>query len=273
VDGDLAECAQAANVEHKQRLKVPQATFVAERGSRWQLWFVASSRLVVTFALAAMVAAVIVAPAQARRLTPADRSEINSVIDRFVRTAVKRQDPGAAWNLATRELRAGTTRREWERGDIPAYPYPAKGRKFHGWTVVWSERGAIGLDLILRPTRAAKRRIGPIIFDLELRRIKGRWLVQKFLPRASFAPEGQAPRMFSEQDVLPAGGTSTDEARVNHHWILLALALLGLVPLGLIAGWLVLTVRDRRRAGELLRRRTAIPSLPAGWRDRLTARE
>src|SRR2546430_14478840 len=80
------------------------------------------------------------APARAARLTPSERTQINAVVDRFVVLAVKRRDPKAAWSLVTPPLRSGPTRREWDHGSLPVYPYPARGRTFHDWQLAWVKR-------------------------------------------------------------------------------------------------------------------------------------
>ena len=63
-------------------------------------------------------------------LTRADRRQIDAVLDRFVTSAILRHHPIGAWAVSTKGLRAGTTRRQWARGDVPVFPYPARGRHF-----------------------------------------------------------------------------------------------------------------------------------------------
>ena len=55
---------------------------------------------------------VLAAPAQAApRMTPVTRAAIGSVVDRFVKDAVRRENLAAAWTIAGPDLRGGTTRR------------------------------------------------------------------------------------------------------------------------------------------------------------------
>jgi hypothetical protein len=229
-------------------------------------------RLVALVAALSAAAAVSALPAQAGRLQPSERKEINTLIDRFVVLAVKRERPEAAWSLVTPEFRAGTTRSDWARGDSPAYPYPARGRTFHRWHLVWADRNDIGIDLILQPVPRKRKQIGPIVFGLDLKRIHGRWLVDSFLPQATFAPEGQTPRMFSERDVAPSGGGApTAPPRVDDRWGVFALALLLLIPVTAIALWVLIVAVQRHRAGGLRQRRSVMPSLPGRTQRRFTA--
>ena len=117
-------------------------------------------------------------------LGTADRRAINSVLDRFVGGVVTRRDPLAGWALATHRLRDDSTRREWARGDVPVYAYPARGKQFHAWVLEYSFRNSVGLELGLQPRRGAK--IGNAAFEVDLKRIDGRWLVDSIYVRAIY---------------------------------------------------------------------------------------
>src|SRR5262245_17952481 len=112
-----------------------------------------------TFAVLAAAAAVATASAQAARLDQADRAEINRVVDRFVVLALKRRDPGAAWSLASQNLRAGSTRKDWERGEVPALPYPARGKHFHTWSLAYAQPKLVGIDLLVRPIARLRKKV------------------------------------------------------------------------------------------------------------------
>src|SRR6185312_7438006 len=43
---------------------------------------------------------------------------------KFIQTAVQRNDVGAAWALVTPHMRGGLTRAQWNTGNIPVVPYP-----------------------------------------------------------------------------------------------------------------------------------------------------
>jgi len=125
-----------------------------------------------------------VAPEHQVPLGSADRRAIDAVLDRFVGGVVTRRDPLAGWALATQRLRKDTTRRDWARGDVPVYEYPARGPRFHDWLLDYSFRDSVGLELGLRPRRGAK--VGNAAFDVDLKRIHGRWLVDSIYPRAIY---------------------------------------------------------------------------------------
>ena len=221
--------------------------------------------------VAALVIAATAASASAKEvpLKPSDRREINGVLDAFVRTAVRRRDPAAAWTLVTSNLRGGASRRSWLRGDLPVYPYPAKGRRFHDWGLAFSYRNYVGLDLLLQPVRRLRKKVGAIMFAVDLRRQRGRWRVDAFNPSALYAPEGQPPRMWSQADVAPAQGDNPGEPRLGGQWWAAVLAPLAVLPLAVIAAWLITGVRQRRAAGERWRRRPfPLPELPRATRTR-----
>src|SRR5205814_948153 len=48
-------------------------------------------------------------------VSAAERRAIDSLLDRFVPDAVGREDPGAAYELATPALRAGSSAADWRR--------------------------------------------------------------------------------------------------------------------------------------------------------------
>ena len=125
-----------------------------------------------------------VAPEHTVPLAPRDRRAIDAVLDRFVGGVVTRRSPLAGWALATRRLRDDTTRREWARGDLPVYAYPARGPGFHDWVLDYSFRNSVGLELGLQPRRGAK--VGNAAFEVDLKRVRGRWLVDSIYLRAIY---------------------------------------------------------------------------------------
>jgi hypothetical protein len=214
--------------------------------------------------LVAAVAAAVSAPADARSvpLTKRDRQAINATLDAFVRDAVQRRAPARAYELVTPALRADTRRADWTRGDIPVYPYPAAGTRFHEWLLSYSEPGEVGIELILRPRRSAN--VGPIVFNVDFRRVDGRWLVESFIPAATYAPEGEAPRMLAHADFAPqAGGTDPGRSRVNPNYaIVIPLSILGSVVLVLLGVWLIGWFRGRAAEARYRSGAGGLPPLP-----------
>jgi hypothetical protein len=190
----------------------------------------------------AAVAAVVPAPARADRLAPADRLAINRLLDRFVPSAVERRDPAASWRLATPAMRSGTTFRQWRGGDLPVYPYPARGARFHGYAIDYALPGDVAFELYIPPRAGA--RVDPISFSVEVKKIRGRWLVDSFYPAASF--DTRDHRVVGPRDFVPGAVSNTSgNARLGTVWLAVPGALLAgilLVPLTLFA---VGRARDR----------------------------
>jgi hypothetical protein len=136
--------------------------------------------------LLAALAAAAAPPAGAAGLSKADHAAIDKTLDVFVPAAVARRHPDRAWNLATAAMRLAGTRAGWARGDLPIPPFPAAGTTFHGWTVDSVEPGRVNIVLLLHPRRHAH--VGSASYDIRLRKIGGRWLVDSFVPAATFAP-------------------------------------------------------------------------------------
>ena len=122
-------------------------------------------------------------------VTSKRRADVNALFDDFVPEAVARKDPGAAYDLVTPSFRAGTSRSSWRAGELPVYPYQPRGDSFHGWTVDTSFRDTMSVELYLQPRDP---RNGPVAVNVDLRRLHGRWLIDSFYPRTSYAPTRSA---------------------------------------------------------------------------------
>jgi hypothetical protein len=216
----------------------------------------AAGGLVVALALAAPAAA-------APRLSAADREAITRTIDIFVNHAVKRAHTAAAYDVVAPEMRPGINRAQWARGDIPVYPFPARGST-HPWNVLYVTRSEVGLELQLNPRDGAK--VGPIIFHIYLRPVRGgRWLVDSFMPVATLAPLGaKKSKVLSVRDFSPGAdgdGKNATPGQIGRIWLVVPFAAVGLLLL-VLAGWgLVRGIRNRRLAGP---RRGSLPPLPPG---------
>jgi hypothetical protein len=217
--------------------------------------------------LAAAAALALAAPAGAApRLSRADRAAITRAIDVFVNHAVKRVNPAAAYDVVAPELRPGISRRAWSGGDLPVYPFPARGTT-HPWNVLYVTREEVGLELQLNPR--ARSDVGPIIFHIYLRPVRGgRWLVDSFMPVATLAPLGaKHTKVRSVRDFAPqaAGGVALGgggPSRLGNVWLVVPFAAVGLALVGL-AGWGgVRTIRHRRLHRP---RGGALPPFPRSW--------
>jgi hypothetical protein len=195
-------------------------------------------------------AAQVVTTRQEVALTAADRRAITSTLSAFVKTAVERRNVGASYELATPALRGSRTRAEWATGNIPVFPYAARGKRFGGWRVTYSYRDDVGLDLLLHPRTGSK--LGPVSFAVELRHVHGRWLVDSFAPTAVFAPAGSRPSITAAPDFGPQPAGASSESRFSRLWFIVPVALLGLAFLIPIAVVLVKRQREYRPTrGEL----------------------
>jgi hypothetical protein len=209
-----------------------------------------------------LLAAVVAAPAQAAyRLKPAERRAINATLDRFVASAVQRKNLAASYDLVTPTMRTGISRRDWAHGRTNVMAYPARGTRFHGWTVDLAQPGYVMVDLILQPRRGA--RVGQMIFTLELRRVHGRWLVASFIPSASFAGAERTGSMQAFADYGPLASKNPKPKHVNRLF-LIGPALVVLLIVAFPAGILLRSWRRNRRAereyGKPLPR--SLPPLP-----------
>jgi hypothetical protein len=215
------------------------------------------------FVLVAAAALALGAPAAAApRLSPADRAAITRSIDEFVNHAVKRADTAAAYDVVAPEMRPGITRKQWARGNIPVYPFPARGTT-HPWNILYVTRDEVGLELQLNPREGVTKQ-GPIIFHIYLRPLRGgKWLVDSFMPVATLAPLGaKKSKVLSVRDFSPGAdgdGRSASPVQISRFWLLVPVGVFGLVLVGLALWGVTSGIRNRRLAAP---RGGALPPLP-----------
>ena len=177
------------------------------------------------------------APARASAgLSRSDRAAINATLDVFIPAAVARRDSERAWPLATAEMHVGGTRAGWARGELPIPPFPVGGTRFHGGPVDSYRPGAAELVLLLHPRRGSK--VGPISYDVAMRKVRGRWLVNSFVPAALFAAAGSRSGITAAADFAPQSKVAPSAARgrISGSWLFAILGglagLIVLVPVG-----------------------------------------
>src|SRR6266542_4188141 len=137
------------------------------------------------------------------------------------------------------------------RADSPIYAYSAPaGSVSRQWRLTYSYRDDVGLALMLHSRHP--RKVGPIIFQVELLKRGRRWLVDSFAPVATFTPIGVGPQHETGPADYAGSAQATDahadEAALNPLWVAVPAALLALsllVPLGFVAAG---RIRDRRAA-------------------------
>jgi len=182
-------------------------------------------------------------------LTAADRRAVNSTLVPFVRNGVTRADPGAVWNLATPAMRSAVSRKQWNNGQLPVLPFPAKIDDHPTWNVLTAYPGDVTIDVMLQPKRGSKR--GPIAFAVELKKAKQRWLVDSMIPEQGFAPTpsgGNGSKSGGEEASAPS-------ARRGNNWLYIVpgalLALIIVVPaFVLLNNWRKHRAIERRYRAE-----------------------
>lgn len=207
-------------------------------------------------AVAALLALITAAPAVAApRMSAADRHAIGTLIDRFVKDNVLRQDLAAGWELAGPDLRGGTTRAAWIAGTgVTVEPFPARGTDFsHAWTGHLVEPGHAELSLILHPKPGSG--YDETAATVDVRKLGGRWVVDLYYSAAVFRSGsdkhgscgGANCAISGPNDFGPAGGGNPyHDSRINGHWLLIGLAALGgLVVVLPLALWLAAKRRER----------------------------
>src|SRR5712691_330499 len=183
-------------------------------------------------------------------VTPARRAQVNKLFDAFVPAAVERHDPGAAYDLVTPTFRGGASRAAWRNGNLPVSFYQPRGHTFHGWTVDTSYRTSMSVQLYLQPRNP---RVGPVDYSVDLRRLRGRWLIDSLYQRATYAPAVSAGRPKAPPKAAAPPATLFRQAKGGLMWILILafFSLIVAVPLGFFtAQWLSARRGRRQLAAE-----------------------
>jgi hypothetical protein len=184
-------------------------------------------------------------------LTAADRRAVNRTLVAFVRTAVTRADPAAAWALATPAMRSAVSHKDWNSGNLPVLPFPAKIADQPSWNVLTLYPGDVTIDLVLQPKRGSKR--GPIAFAVELKKKKAgaAWLVDSMIPEQGFAPSPSG----GGKGTKSANGEPQVKLRSGNNWLYVVpgvlLALIVIVPaFVLLNNWRKHRAIERRYRAE-----------------------
>lgn len=222
-------------------------------------------RLAMRLLVAAALALAFAGTASGARphLTKADRAEINKTVDMVVNHGAKRVDVMRSYSWVTPEMRSGITRKQWKDGNLPIYPFPAAGATFHHWSLKWISDGTVGIELLLMPTPKNRFDVGPIIFDLYLKRSGMRWLLDGFMPMATLAPvNAKKTKVRSVADFSPQpaqAGAAPRQGKINPQYLWLPFVAIGGALL-LLAG--VAVVKTRRGKRFMPRGRQSLPPLP-----------
>jgi hypothetical protein len=188
------------------------------------------------------------------QLTEADRRDLFEAASRFIKTAVAREHLDSAvarkrldsaWEMLGPEMRAGQTRKSWDSGFNNVIPFPAVG--IATWDVLYAYQGDVAIDLGVVGDRhsdwAGKT------FTLELKRYKAHphsWLVASWVPKG-IGGQGQIKSAAKLPPLPPP------KAALSAKWLLLPVAILGLLLVTLLGWALRSAVRQRRAARRYAR--------------------
>ena len=149
-----------------------------------------------------------------------------TVAAKFISTAVRRRHVADSWELVAPSMRAGYTRAQWAKGEIPVIPYPADVAK---WRLDYSFEDSLSFKVALFPPRGEKIRAA--VFNVDLRAFgtgkNRRWLVESFTP----GPPGEAPAPGAPRTalgLLDLSATGGGKAQLSAAWLLFPLGLLSL---------------------------------------------
>jgi hypothetical protein len=174
-------------------------------------------------------------------LSRADRLGIDRTLASFVRDAMGRHDLVSTYRLSAPALRAGETLAQWKAGRIPVYPYDARPGSSKGWDLQFREGNHAAVEVFLYPSR--RETTGPITVAIDLRKLRGRWLVEGLAPTAVFSKPGQRARVVANTDLF-RGDASNGEARLDAKW--LAAPIAAILALMLTTVVVVYLRRDKR---------------------------
>jgi hypothetical protein len=109
--------------------------------------------------------------------------EATRVARRFILTAVARKDLPEAYTLVTEQIRQGQSLKSWNTGNIAVVPYPTDVIKYAPMKIDYSYPNEALIEVALLPKAGAK--IRSQLFQMELVRRKGTWLVNSWTPKSS----------------------------------------------------------------------------------------
>jgi hypothetical protein len=148
-------------------------------------------------------------------------------------------------------MRAGVSRTDWERGELPVVPYPAEAIAAVDWQLGYVDREAVIVDVMIQPKKESGERVQVYSVQLSRDEQDKRWLVDSWIPAATLGtPEPGAEAAPEPPDAVAP--LAFDDARLSAWWFLVPaffLALLVLTPLVLV----LRGYRSRRRADRAYR--------------------
>ena len=109
----------------------------------------------------------------------------------FIKTAVARENLRRAYFLSGPQIRQGQTLKEWMTGNIAVVPYPVDEVDYAPMKIDYSYPTEAMIEVALLPKQNAK--VKPQLFIMDLKKIKGQWVVDSWVPRsAPLVPSGSS---------------------------------------------------------------------------------
>jgi hypothetical protein len=199
--------------------------------------------------------------------TKAEQRAVHPVLAQFIRHAVAGRDPEKAWNVAGPDLRQGTTREEWRKGNVPVVPYPAANKGLGQWSYVkYSYKNLVGLEVFVFPKPGSG--YSAMTADAEVRKNSdGRWQVNYWMPERFHGPASvpakskptttkkvaaAASKKSGTQKSAGAGSSTVNpnQSLLGGAWLVLPIALLSLIILAPLALLVIGMIRNRRAAAR-----------------------
>jgi hypothetical protein len=206
-----------------------------------------------------------------QKLSPADRRQIDTLLDRFIPAAVERRDPTTAWALAGPEMRGASSLSAFRKGNLPVPSYPANEKNYHHWRAIDIEKSSVVLNVLVHPKDPKK--IGTWVFSIEVVKSKSRWLVNRIYTIAVMNPPVRPATVTHELGPAdyaappPTSRTSTTSSPSSRSFLLPVVAIFALVLLIPLALGVAALVRARRwRQTVRASGRTELPPLPSSYR-------
>ena len=204
----------------------------------------------------------------APHLTASARAGINHTLDLFVRNAVERHAPAAAYALASLMMRSSQTHAQWNAGTLPVPPFQTHGRHFHAYTVVDATRRQASLQMILQARHPKQN--GAELYAVRLTRHHRVWQVDWFTPTATFAAGGKPPSLSAEPDLAPSA--AGDTLQPKHHADLIMFGVLAVLFVPALIGLALLANAARRRRRLRAAAGPADPAWDERWDEALRRR-
>jgi hypothetical protein len=206
-----------------------------------------------------------------QKLSAADRSAIDTLLDRFFPAAVERRDARTAWALAGPEMRSASTLSDFRKGTSPVPSYPANEPNYHHWWAIDVEKGSVVLNILVHPKDPQK--LGTWVFSVEVVKPNRTWLVNRIYTIAVMNPPVRPATVTHElgpadySAPAPTSRTTAPKGASSHGYLLpvaAIFAILLLIPLTL--GGMALVRARRWKRAVRASGRTEMPPLPSNYR-------